>query len=87
MAKLNLPDTSQIASIEMKKDGKAILLTETDSAWLVNGKFEADPGIIQALMNILEQVETRRTAAENEVETLSERLVNEGVLVRLLNKK
>ncbi|HBH21887.1 MAG TPA: hypothetical protein DDY13_00545 [Cytophagales bacterium] len=86
LAKLNLPDTSQIASIEMKKDGKAILLTETDSAWLVNGKFEADPGIIQALMNILEQVETRRTAAENEVETLSERLVNEGVLVRLLNK-
>ena len=78
-------DTTRLDEVQISRDDTVHTLQRVANGWQLNGKYPADPSVIQVLMSVLSDVRVFRPAAAAQTDSLRDKLKSDGIRVTLLD--
>jgi hypothetical protein len=83
-ARFAIADTSAIDKIKIQSESTHNTLSRTDSGWVVNNKFLADPQIVQVLLAVLHDVRIHRKVPATQQPEVEDNLATRGFQITIM---
>lgn len=77
----SIQDTSRVDLISIKTKTERIQLKKVEGQWILNEQYKTEQNIIKVLLSILKDVEVVRRVPKNQVENISNHIVENGFLI------
>lgn len=79
----SVQDTSRVDLISIKSKTESIQLKKVEGQWILNEQYKTEQNIIKVLLSILKDVEVVRRVPKNQVEYISNHIVENGFLIEI----
>ncbi len=80
-----IADTASVNKIIINQQKQTNVLSKSDSGWVVNNKFKADPQIMKVLLSVLHRVSISRGASKSQLENIVKQLKEQGNKIEIYN--